>query len=229
MAALHPGGEMRRGFLSFAVAVVLVLAGIVVPASYALPAQEAQEAQDAEEAPQGPRPMTVDDALDLVSVGSPMISPDGNWVFYSERKLDWGENESNTKYYLAPADGGENPSLGSGFARAGYTREEYTNGIRISLDIYIRSIGGNAGVGTGGYEVYLPDDIRPGKDIYSGHASLWLAGGGISEFDGSVKWTMRNQTKGPKLIFTFNGREWTANDPKPYNDFKLRANIRYFL
>jgi hypothetical protein len=58
---------------------------------------------------------------------------------------------------------------------------------------------------------------------------LHLAGGGISEFDGSVKWTMRNATKGPKLIFTFNGREWTANDPKPYNDFKLRANIRYFL
>ncbi len=100
---------MRSGLLSLAIAVLLVLAGIVVPASYALPAQDAQEvaaAPDAEE-PEGPRPMTVDDALDLVSVGSPMISPDGNWVFYSERKLDWGENESNTKYYLAPADGGE--------------------------------------------------------------------------------------------------------------------------
>ena len=107
VAALHPGGEMRRGFLSFAVAVVLVLAGLAVPASYALPAQETQEAQEAEEAPQGPRPMTVDDALDLVSVGSPMISPDGNWVFYSERKLDWDENKFNTKYYLAPADGGD--------------------------------------------------------------------------------------------------------------------------
>ena len=123
----------------------------------------------------------------------------------------------------------EDPSLGSGGALVEYTREEYTNGIRISMDIYINSDGGSAGVGSGGYEVYLPDDIRPAKDIYSGHANLWLAGGGISEFDGSVKWTMRNQTKGPKLIFTFNGREWTANDPKPYNNFKLRANIRYFL
>lgn len=166
---------------------------------------------------------------------------DDDWNIVGGRKYfpsePLGDSELDTIVYSGlrfelgakPADGGENPSLGSGFARAGYTREEYTNGIRISLDIYIRSIGGNAGVGTGGYEVYLPDDIRPGKDIYSGHASLWLAGGGISEFDGSVKWTMRNQTKGPKLIFTFNGREWTANDPKPYNDFKLRANIRYFL
>ncbi len=97
------------------------------------------------------------------------------------------------------------------------------------MDIDIRNVGGNAGVGSVGYEVYLPDDIRPAKDSYVGPANLHLAGGGISEFDGSVKWTLRNQTKGPKLIFTFNGREWTANDPKPYNDFKLRANIRYFL
>ncbi len=123
----------------------------------------------------------------------------------------------------------KDPSLGSGGALVEYTREEYTNGIRISMDIDIRSIGGNAGVGSGGYEVYLPNNLEPAKDSYVGHANLWLAGGGISEFDGSVKWTMRNATKGPKLIFTFSGREWTANDPKPYNDFKLRANIRYFL
>ncbi|KKL58301.1 hypothetical protein LCGC14_2226720 [marine sediment metagenome] len=148
-----------------------------------------------------------------------------------------GDSELATIVYIPlqfelgskPAVGGKNPSLGTGIATAEYTREEYTNGTRISLDIHIHNVGGSAGVGTGGYEVYLPDDIRPAKDIYSGHASLWLAGGGISEFDGSVKWTMRNQTKGPKLIFTFGGREWTANDPKPYNDFKLRANIRYFL
>ena len=128
-----------------------------------------------------------------------------------------------------PAVGGKNPSLGSGGALVEYTREEYTNGIRISMDIYIHSVGGSAGVGSGGYEVYLPDDLMPTKDSYVGTANLWRAGGGISEFDGSVKWTMRNQTKGPKLIFTFNGREWTADNPKRYNDFKLRANIRYFL
>ena len=148
-----------------------------------------------------------------------------------------GGSELATIVYLAPSFelgaktpiDGYDPSLGSGGALAWYTREEYTNGTRISMDIYVHSNGGFAGVGSGGYEVYLPDDIEPAESSYVGPANLWLAGGSISEFDGSVKWTMRNETKGPKLIFTFNGREWTANDPKPYNDFKLRANIRYFL
>ncbi len=163
-----------------------------------------------------------DDDWNAVGLRKVFPEPNGELatIVYSEPRFELGSK---------PAVGGENPSLGSGIATAQYTREEYTNGTRISMDIYIRSLGGNAGVGSGGYEVYLPDDIRPAKDIYSGHANLHIAGGFISEFDGSVKWTMRNQTKGPKLIFTFNGREWTANDPKPYNDFKLRANIRYFL
>ncbi len=35
----------------------------------------------------------------------------------------------------------EDPSLGGGGALVEYTREEYTNGIRISMDIYIHSSG----------------------------------------------------------------------------------------
>ncbi len=124
---------------------------------------------------------------------------------------------------------GKNPTLGTGGALVEYTREEFTNGTRINLDIYINNVGGNAGVGTGSHELYLPDELRPAKETYSGHANIWIGGGGISEFDGSVKWTLRNQTKGPKLIFTFNGVEWDGLNPKRWNNFKLRASIRYFL
>ncbi len=53
------------------------------------------------------RPMTVDDALDMVQVGSPLMSPDGSWVLYSRRTLNWEDNEYETEYWRVPADGGE--------------------------------------------------------------------------------------------------------------------------
>lgn len=53
------------------------------------------------------RPMTVDDALDLVSVGNALMSPDGRWVFYSTSELDWKGNKRQSKYFMVPADGGE--------------------------------------------------------------------------------------------------------------------------
>ena len=53
------------------------------------------------------RPMTVDDALDMVSVGSPLVSPDGSWVLYSRRTLDWDENEYKTEYWRVSSEGGE--------------------------------------------------------------------------------------------------------------------------
>jgi len=55
----------------------------------------------------GRRPMTVDDALDLVSVGGALMSPDGSQVFFSRSELDWSGNKRATKYYMVPADGGE--------------------------------------------------------------------------------------------------------------------------
>ena len=53
------------------------------------------------------RPMTTDDVLNIVRVGNGLISPDGNRVFFSKTELDWSKNKSNTKYYMAPAGGGE--------------------------------------------------------------------------------------------------------------------------
>lgn len=54
-----------------------------------------------------PRAMTVDDALDMKSVGSALMSPDGNWVFYSMSELNWKENKRESKYFMIPAEGGE--------------------------------------------------------------------------------------------------------------------------
>ncbi|MBT8404283.1 MAG: PD40 domain-containing protein [Gemmatimonadetes bacterium] len=65
----------------------------------------AQDTPAATDNASAPRPMTVDDALDMVSVGSPLISPDGSWVLYSKRTLDWDENEYTTEYWRVSADG----------------------------------------------------------------------------------------------------------------------------
>ena len=89
---------MRAGILC----VLSALTVIVIPAA----------AQDAR------RPMTVDDAMDMVQVGSPLMSPDGSWVLYSQRKLNWDDNEYETEYWRVPADGG-----GSDFSRCGKARE----------------------------------------------------------------------------------------------------------
>ncbi|MFO7980289.1 MAG: S9 family peptidase [Candidatus Aminicenantes bacterium] len=53
------------------------------------------------------RPMTIDDALNMVQVGNPLVSPDGNWVLFSQSELNWEENKRETKYYMVSAEGGE--------------------------------------------------------------------------------------------------------------------------
>jgi hypothetical protein len=124
----------------------------------------------------------------------------------------------------------EDPDIGAkGSIHGWYTEQVYDNNTKIDLELYIYVRGGYSGIGTGSYEIYLPDELEPAVDWYVGNANVWIAGGGISEFDGSVKWTMRNTTKGPKLIFTFDGQEWSPRTPKLFADLKLRANIEYWL
>ncbi|MCZ6915371.1 MAG: S9 family peptidase [Gemmatimonadetes bacterium] len=53
------------------------------------------------------RPMTTDDGLDMINVGGALMSPDGEWVFYSESRLDWDENKRESTYFMVPAAGGE--------------------------------------------------------------------------------------------------------------------------
>jgi len=61
----------------------------------------------AQEEPVEQRPMTTDDALDMVSVSPQAMSPDGEWVLFSKRKLDWDDNKYKTEIWMAPTDGGE--------------------------------------------------------------------------------------------------------------------------
>ena len=83
-------------------------AGIFLPSALVFPAPSVQEEQQIEpvELPV-PRPMTVDDSLDMDSVGGALMSPGGEWVLFSKNQLDWDENERNTKWYMIPSSGGE--------------------------------------------------------------------------------------------------------------------------
>jgi len=162
---------------------------------------------------------------------------DGKFL-YEELLSDVPDNggtqpASGDVVYIAPlfalGAASAQPSVGSGKSLGWYVITDYSNVSKVDLWLYIESKGGSAGAGTGGYEVYLSDDLEPEYDWYSGHANLWIAGGGISEFDGSVKWTSRNDGKGMKMIFTFDGKEWNPGWPKAFADFKLRASISYFL
>jgi len=53
------------------------------------------------------RPMTVDDALNMVRLRNVRMSPDGKWVFFSKSELDWEKNKRKTKHFMIPASGGE--------------------------------------------------------------------------------------------------------------------------
>ncbi len=52
------------------------------------------------------RPMTVDDALNMVRIGDVQMSPDGKWVFFSKSELDWEKNKRKKKYFMISAAGG---------------------------------------------------------------------------------------------------------------------------
>ena len=90
------------------VASMFLVTGIVLPSAlvFSTPSvQEEQETGPVELA--SPRPMTVDDSLDMDSVGGALMSPDGEWVLFSKNQLDWEENERTTKWYMIPSSGGE--------------------------------------------------------------------------------------------------------------------------
>ena len=108
-------------------------------ALFAIPAHQPVHGQDA------PRPMTVDDAMDMVQVGGPLMSPDGGWVLYSRRTLNWDDNEYETEYWRVPADGGE---------AYRYIGEDGGSAFQFSPDgaylTFRRSVGGGSSSGGGG-------------------------------------------------------------------------------
>lgn len=53
------------------------------------------------------RPMTTDDGLNLVNVGSALMSPDGTRVLYQKSELNWEKNKRESTYHMVPTTGGE--------------------------------------------------------------------------------------------------------------------------
>jgi dipeptidyl aminopeptidase/acylaminoacyl peptidase len=53
------------------------------------------------------KPFTVDDALDMIRVSNPQISPCGKWVIYSRRELKWKDNKYESYLWIVSTDGGE--------------------------------------------------------------------------------------------------------------------------
>ncbi len=51
--------------------------------------------------------MTVDDAIDAISLGTALISPDGRHALFARTKPDWDENKRETEIHMVPTDGGE--------------------------------------------------------------------------------------------------------------------------
>ena len=53
------------------------------------------------------RPITIDDFFKIKRVGNPQISPDGKWVAYTVSTTNLEKNESKTRIWKIPVEGGE--------------------------------------------------------------------------------------------------------------------------
>ncbi len=53
----------------------------------------------------GPDLFTIDDAVDLVRVTDPRISPDGTRVLYTRETLDWSDNDRDDRLWMVRSDG----------------------------------------------------------------------------------------------------------------------------
>jgi dipeptidyl aminopeptidase/acylaminoacyl peptidase len=54
---------------------------------------------------------TIDELISLKRVGSPAVSPDGQWVAYTVRAANWDDNNYHTEIWLADARNGETRQL----------------------------------------------------------------------------------------------------------------------
>ena len=94
---LTPGGSVRHRIRPalFALAAALPVAIHGVPLS-------GQE----NGGPEGANPaFTVDDAIDLVRVSGPQLSPDGSRILFTRNELDWEKNERGSRIWVVGADG----------------------------------------------------------------------------------------------------------------------------
>jgi dipeptidyl aminopeptidase/acylaminoacyl peptidase len=62
-----------------------------------LPALQAQDLRN----------VTIDDFFELKTVGSPVVSPDGEWIAYTVRQTDYDAGSAETRIWMVPYEGGE--------------------------------------------------------------------------------------------------------------------------
>ena len=53
------------------------------------------------------RPLEVDDLFAIKSVGSPVVSPDGEWIAYTVSETSLEEEDSETRIWMVPSAGGD--------------------------------------------------------------------------------------------------------------------------
>ncbi len=62
-------------------------------------------------------PIQIEDLLNLKRVGSPVVSPDGNWIAFTISETDIKEDKSETRIWMIPSKGGEAiPMTGKGYS-----------------------------------------------------------------------------------------------------------------
>jgi dipeptidyl aminopeptidase/acylaminoacyl peptidase len=84
----------------------------------------------------GRRPMTVEDQFRLAEPGTPLISPDGQWVLYTVERSSLADNARRTSMWLAPATGAAPPRE---FLREGDSSPMWAPGSRSVY--FLRSVG----------------------------------------------------------------------------------------
>src|SRR5436305_9419756 len=60
------------------------------------------------------RPITVDDLLAVKRVGSPRLSPDGQWIAFDESTIDMKANARHSAIHLLPVSGGASRTITDG-------------------------------------------------------------------------------------------------------------------
>ncbi len=131
------------------------------------------------------RPMTTDDALDMVAVGGAAIAPDGTWVLFSKSELDWKENKRKTTWWRVDAGGGEpyrwigedgasSPAFSPDGSRLGFTRPvndtaqifvmRTTGGEAVKLTAHATAVGRFEWAGDGASIVFVADEARTDEE-----------------------------------------------------------------
>src|SRR5262245_6520613 len=87
-------------------------AGLVVAVLLLQPALQGRTPAQAGETP------TIDQLISLKRVGSPTISPNGQWVAYTVRDANWEENNYHTEIWLGDVKSGEVRQLTSNLKKS---------------------------------------------------------------------------------------------------------------